>query len=385
MKKLRILGTRGIPAKHGGFETFAEHLARYLVKQGWNITVYCQAEPGSQLHEEHWQGIRLIHIPAALSGAASTIIFDLKSVLHALRHDGVVLTLGYNTAVFCGLFRIFRINNLINMDGLEWKREKWSHLERAWLFANERLGCWFGNHLVADHPEIKHHLMSRAPESKITMIPYGADRVSAADPTLIEPLGVRPGEYAIVIARPEPENSILEIVQAFSAKPRGLKLVVLGTFAADNRYHQRVRQAASEEVVFPGAIYDSPVVQSLRFHARLYIHGHQVGGTNPSLVEALGAGSAILAHDNPFNRWVAGPGNHYFTDAEECRHHLDAMLDDETELQLMRTASVGRFQQDFTWQGVLESYESLLERWLPNAKSTTGSASGRAESASEGQ
>jgi hypothetical protein len=157
---------------------------------------------------------------------------------------------------------------------------------RFWL--NDWAGCWLGNHLVADHPEIKRHLATRVRADKITTIPYGSDWVDDADAGLIAPYSLTPGGYAILIARAEPENSILDVVRAWSRKPRGRKLVVLGKYEAGHAYQRAVKEAVSDEVVFPGAIYDKAVVQALRFHALFYVHGHRVGGTNPSLVEALG-------------------------------------------------------------------------------------------------
>ena len=148
---------------------------------------------------------------------------------------------------------------------------KWSPLERAWLYLNERAGCWLGNYLIADHPEIKAHLATRVADSKITMIPYGADRIDDADSGVLAQYGLQPGGYAMVIARPEPVNSILEIVAAFSRKPRGMKMVVLDRYNPDNMpYHKQVLDAAGEEVMFPGAIYDKATVSALRFHSALY-------------------------------------------------------------------------------------------------------------------
>ena len=139
------------------------------------------------------------------------------------------------------------------MDGLEWRRQKWSTPEKAWLYLNERLGCWFGNHLVADHPEIENHLATRVSRHKITMIPYGAERVGKANASLLKPYGLTPDNYSIIIARPEPENNILEIVSAFSSQRRNSKLVVLGNYRPNqNEYHQKVLAAASDEVVFSG-------------------------------------------------------------------------------------------------------------------------------------
>lgn len=364
-KKLRILGTRGIPANHGGFETFAEHLAPYLVEQGWEVTIYCQDDGTGEIYSDEWQGVRRIHIPVAQEGAKGTIIFDWKSTLHAARSNDLILTLGYNTAIFCIVYRIRGIKNIINMDGIEWKRDKWSFLERTWLYINERAGCLLGNHLIADHPEIKNHLATRVDDKKITMIPYGADEIKSADVTQLKQFDLEPDEYAIVIARPEPENSILEIVTAFSSCKRDKKLVVLGNFEkADPEYSKKVKNAASNEVLFPGAIYDKSVIQALRYYACLYIHGHTVGGTNPSLIEALGAGNAVLAHDNKFNRWVTDNKAAYFKDIQSCKDQLTLLLKDNELLKTMKANSITRYSSKLTWTIILSSYEETLSEHL---------------------
>lgn len=371
MRAVYILGIRGIPASHGGFETFAERLALYLVSQGWEVAVYCQASTGTEIWEDTWKGVRLIHIPIERDDAVGTVIFDWKSAVHASRQKGILLTLGYNTAIFCGLYPLKGQTNIINMDGLEWKRQKWNNVQRTWLFCNELMGCWFGTHLIADHPEIKNHLATRVPAEKITVIPYGADEVVNPDASLLEPYNLVPYQYAIIIARAEPENSILEIVKAFSRKKRGYKLFILGKYYPDFPYHQEVQQAASEEVIFPGAIYEKAVVNALRYYARLYIHGHTVGGTNPSLVEALSASSAVLAHDNKFNRWVAGTDAHFFNDEEDCAIQLDQLLDNEEELKKMREFSYKRYHEQFSQDSDVKAYEALLEKFVEGSGTST--------------
>lgn len=365
-KTLQILGTRGVPAKHGGFETFAEKLSLFLVKRGWQVTVFCQEDGDGNSWESTWEGVRRIHIPVSRAGAAGTVIFDWKATRRALSEHGLFLTLGYNTALFNLMQRLRKQKNVINMDGIEWRRDKWGLIAKTWFWLNERAGCWIGNHLVADHPRIKEHLATRVSADKITMIPYGGDEVLSADAGLLTAYGVEPGEFSVIIARPEPENSFLEMVRAFSSKHRGHKLVVLGNFNPDrNAFHKGVMNAASEEVIFPGAIYEAPVVQALRFYSRFYLHGHRVGGTNPSLVEALGAGCAVIAHDNHFNRWVAGPEAAYFKDEAECASLFDRLLADDAALQRMKAASRARFYERFTWEQVLSEYEELLTRWHP--------------------
>jgi len=177
---------------------------------------------------------------------------------------------------------------------------------------------------------------------------------------------LEPGLYLTVIARGEPENSLLEIVSGFSSKQRGYRLAVLGKYEPEkNAYHRAVMAAAGSEVLFLGAIYDKAVVRALRFHSVAYIHGHQVGGTNPSLIEAMGAGNPVIAHNNPFNRWVAGDSARYFIGAEECSDRLDDVLSRPDVLAEMKAGILRRHQENFTWGKVLADYEALLVKWLP--------------------
>jgi glycosyltransferase involved in cell wall biosynthesis len=355
-----------VPAAHGGFETFAEHLALYLAERGWSVTVYCQEDGQGPTFEDTWQGVRRVRIPVDTPGPKGTVIFDWKATAHAAQSRELCLTLGYNTAIFSALLRLKGIPNVFNMDGIEWARAKWGAVAKAWFYLNDWAGCWLGDHLIADHPEIKRHLATRVSERKITMIPYGADEIVSAPHAPVVNFGLEPGRYLTVIARAEPENSILEIVRAFSRKRRAYKLAVLGKYdTATHAYQRAVKEAASEEVKFLGAIYDKAVVQALRFHSAAYVHGHQVGGTNPSLVEALGAGNAVIAHDNPFNRWVAGASARYFGGEDDCAAHFDELFSDPDRLAPMRVGSMQRFTESFTWETVLAQYEQLLRRHLP--------------------
>lgn len=373
-KRLLILGTRGVPARHGGFETFAEELSQYLVQKGWRVTVYCQEDwERTSIYETMWGRVRRVHIPVKQKGALGTMIFDLKAALHARNQATLSLTLGYNTAIFNLLQKMRGKANVFNMDGLEYERDKWGTFAKLWLILNERIAAWSGTHLVADHPEIKAHLSRRTKEHRITMIPYGAPMISDAAAEPIRELGLEPGKYSTVIARPEPENSLLEIVQGFSREPRGHTLVVLGDFSAENPYHQQVLAAASHEVLFTGAIYDKPTLSALRYHSYLYVHGHKVGGTNPSLVEALGAGNPILAHDNRFNRWVAGnDAAEYFIDTESCAAQFSLLLAKPDLAHAMRKAARLRHAEQFTWEQVLADYEKMLNRYNPYAPDPEG-------------
>tara|TARA_R110001583_G_scaffold75791_7_gene208237 strand:+ start:1563 stop:2690 length:1128 start_codon:yes stop_codon:yes gene_type:complete len=367
VRKLVVLGIRGIPAEHGGFETFAEFLCPFLIAKGWTVTVYCQEDGAGPIYTSEWNGIKRIHIPVQNGGPLGTIIFDFRSIVHSLSLSGVFLTLGYNTAFFNVLHRMFKKVNVINMDGIEWKRQKWSGVGKAWFWLNERFGCWFGNHLIADHPRIEDHLATRVSRSKISMIAYGGKEIHSADENILREFKLVKDKYAILIARAEPENSILEAVQAFSVEKRNAKLVVLGNYEPlTNPYHKQVLDAASDEVMFLGAIYDADKVGALRYFSRFYIHGHQVGGTNPSLVEALGAGNAVLAHDNPFNRWVAKDGARYFSDIQSASSCIAELLAADFRIKELRDFSVQNFQDNFQWDDILSQYEQLLSEFVPS-------------------
>lgn len=362
-RSLLILGTRGVPAAHGGFETFAEQLSLYLVRRGWDVGVYCQedgAAPGQAWREEDWQGVRRIVVPTRGRGSLGSVLFDLACVLDSRRRKGRVLVLGYNTGLFMPLLRLFRCRVWINMDGIEWKRSKWSRPVRLWFRINERIAARFGTTLIADHPAIEDHLRAFAPATKTTMIPYGAPLVERAPTEPLAALGLEPDGYFLVICRIEPENSVLNIVRAYAARPRSLQLAILGRLDSGNPYHRAVAEAANEGVRFLGAIYDKAVLASLRAHARAYGHGHTVGGTNPSLVEALGAGSAVIAHDNPFNRWTAGEEQFFFRDESACAAILDRLCTDRAAVAQAREAARARFTRSFRNEDVLSAYEAVL-------------------------
>lgn len=358
---LNILGTRGVPAAHGGFETFAQQLALYLVRQGFSVTVYCQTEGAADLkgREDHWNAIHRVHFGTKRSGAAGTMEFDLACVRDVIGRPGVDLVLGYNTAVFNTLQKLRRRRVFMNMDGIEWKREKWSLPAKLWLFLNEIIGANLCDTPIADHPEIGRHVAKRT-FRKPVVIPYGADVVRNAPTGPVVDLGLRAGQYFISVARIEPENSILEMIEAFKGANTDMDLVVLGRLDADNAYHRRVKRAGRGRVKFPGGIYEDHRVKALRFHARAYLHGHQVGGTNPSLVEALGAGSAVIAHDNLFNRWTAGDGQMFFNDTRSCREQILKIATDDIAHQSARVAARKRHAKDFRWNDVLAQYQALL-------------------------
>jgi glycosyltransferase involved in cell wall biosynthesis len=358
-----IVGTRGIPAKHGGFETFAEDLSLFLTARGHKVTVYCQVDSASTLVVDDWNGVHRIEIPSA-NHSVGTISYDWATTMHCSRQEGVVLTLGYNTGVFSFIYRVRHLPNVMNMDGIEWKRGKWSLPQRCWLWFNEWAGARFANHLVADHPEIFKHLQRHTAAGKISVIPYGADAVTSAPSDVLTEYQLARKGYYLLIARPEPENSILEIVKAFSSNWVSHPLLVLGDYSGGGQFKQQVLEAAGSNVRLAGAVYDRDVVRALRFHARGYIHGHRVGGTNPSLVESLAAGNAIIAHDNRFTRWVAGGKARFFSETEDLEEILRSLEKDPSQLTEMEEGSRQRHKEEFEKERALAAYEELLIRIL---------------------
>jgi len=366
-KTIIITGIRGVPAEHGGFETFAEKLALYLISQKWTVYVFCQKIGNESFATSTWNGIKCINVQTKNSGSLSTILFDLKSIIYSLRYkDSVILTLGYNTAIFNIILFIFRRKNIINMDGIEWKRRRWGFLVKAWFFLNEQLAKIFSSHMIADHPEIKKHLNKpNLFNKKITYIPYGADFINISPETdLLFKYGVTRNKYAILIARPVPENSILEIVRVFSNKRRNISLLILGNFSPTNPYHQLTLDSASDQIIFAGAVYDKKIVNALRFHALFYVHGHTVGGTNPALVEALGAGQAIIAHDNKFNRYVAKSAALYFDDEKSLDNIFDKLINNKKLINKLRMNAKRQFLDNYQWDTIFDQYEKLLLKYL---------------------
>ncbi|MGV8858335.1 DUF1972 domain-containing protein [Rhodoglobus sp.] len=361
---VRILGTHGIPAAYGGFETAAENVALFLRDRGWRAIVYCQVPGTGPTTYDTWNGIERVMIPQHREGWLGTASFDLASIRHASRFRDVCLTFGYNTAVFNIIQRIKRIPNVINMDGIEWSRARWGKGRQAILWINERIACWVGNRLIADHPVIETYLATRARRSKLVTITYGAHAVEQADTLPVTTRGLTPGNYLTLICRPIPENSILELVTAFSREKRGHQLAVFGTYDDSDPYTRAVREAASDEVLFVGPIYEPDEVAALRFHSLGYLHGHTVGGTNPSLVEAMAAGNAVIAHDNPYNRWVAGDGAFYFTGVDDAADHMSTLLGSPDQRRALAAASRSRHLTEFTWEHVAGQYEDLLALYV---------------------
>jgi glycosyltransferase involved in cell wall biosynthesis len=364
MTVVHVLGTHGVPAAYGGFETAAQEVGLFLRDRGWDVIVYCQLPGEGPTTQDQWHGLTRVNIHEPREGWRGTAAFDLTCVRHVLAHagpDDVCLTFGYNTGIFNVAQRVRGIPTVINMDGMEWTRRRWGLVRQGILLGNERMAGLVGDVLIADHPVISDYLRRHFGSSRVATITYGAHTVDDAPTGPVDELGLTPGDFATMVCRPIPENSCLEIVRAWSRRPRGLPLVVLGDYQPDDAYHRAVQAAAGDEVRFLGAVHDPVVVGSLRRHSRVYLHGHTVGGTNPSLVEAMAAGNGVVARRNVYNTWVAGDGALYFSDEDELDAQLGTALDPAEARRLGKLARE-RFEGEFTWERIGAQYEEALLR-----------------------
>ncbi|WOJ92975.1 DUF1972 domain-containing protein [Congregibacter variabilis] len=358
--RIAILGSRGIPAEFGGFETFAEQLAVRLAALGHDVTVFC--ERSQSYSKNHYQGVNLVYLPTPPVVGLRSIWFDVASIIMTLRGYSIVYMLGYHAAFAFFLPRLFRTNFWTNMDGLEWKRDKWSPLVKRYLELMEWCAARFSHRIIADAEGIATYLNERYGVSqKTTMIPYGAEIVaSPPDFSLVDDLPIESNEYYLVVCRLEPENHVREIVEGFSASNSDRKLIVVGDHSAHSDYVRSLLNLGGARIVFVGAIYDPQRLLSLRWHCRAYFHGHSVGGTNPSLLEAMACANHTVAHDNVFNREVTGNIGDFFAaskDIPSILARLDTSVPSSTKAQL-----VSRVESIYSWTAVAASYAEIFQQ-----------------------
>lgn len=365
--RLAILGSRGIPALYGGFETFAEELSVRLVQRGIEVTVYCEA--GDRMEDDVYRGVNLVYIPASRVGPLTTIIFDLRCLWHARKAFDVVYMLGYGASIFCFLPRLWGGSVWINMDGVEWARSKWGALAKFWFKMMEAAAMWTPDRLIADAEGIHRHLKSRhSHRPPVSVIPYGAPVINVSpDAGLLAEWQLTPGKYYLVVCRLEPENSLKEIVKGYLQSESVHPLVVVGSIDSATNYVKELLQLNDGRIRFVGPVYDKGNLQALRYHSLAYIHGHTVGGTNPSLLEALGCGNIVIAHNNIFNREVAGEAAIYFHQENDVADNIRSVESSSPELlDRMRTLARERVKHAYSWDSITDTYcgtfrQELLE------------------------
>lgn len=360
--KIGIMGTRGIPNAYGGFEQFAENFSRRMVQRGHFVSVY-----SSSLHpfrEKSWNNVEIIHCkdPEDKAGTFGQFIYDLNCLRDARRRSyDILLMLGYTSSSVWMWMRPEQSVTITNMDGLEWQRQKYSAPVRFFLQKAEKWAATASDHLIADSRAIQHYLKEKYGRESFYAA-YGADLFTKPDPSVPNNFGVTENAYSMLIARPEPENNIETICEGY--KNAGLEepLLIVGNF--ENRFGKYLKQRYKAPVFrFCGPLYEIEMLNNLRHFSRLYFHGHSVGGTNPSLLEAMASSALICAHDNVFNRSVLGDNAFFFTDAEGIRNILQNLPDKRNHLPFIESNRL-KIQNEYSWETICRELEGFFEQCL---------------------
>jgi glycosyltransferase involved in cell wall biosynthesis len=360
--RLAILGTRGIPARYGGFETFAEELATRLANRGVDVTVFCPAT--SPKEDEKYRGVTLKFVKFPSLGKYSEMFWDARSFCAARRNFDVVYMLGLGGAFAAWVPRIFGATVWVNTDGVEWKRTKFNWAQRTYLALAEALSVLFAHRIIADSAAIATYLCRRYPGLKqVSTIAYGADiPAEKPDKTLIQEWNLEPNGYYIVVCRLEPENHVIEIVEGFRRSNSAVPLVILGHVENPNAYVKKLLDLRSERIRFMGTVYDKAKLAALRFHARGYLHGHSVGGTNPSLLEAMACSNLVIAHDNAFNREVLDDAGLFFKTSDELASIIDDVNGGLVDADLRRQRAAEIIDARYRWDQIADAYLALLQK-----------------------
>ena len=357
---LGIIGTVGVPAKYGGFETLAHQLVLNLRHQ-FNITVYASAKayPKKERAGE-WEGAKVVYLPLNANGFQS-IFYDILSMLHAILFCDVLLVLGVSGCVFLPFLKMFSQKKVIvNVDGLEWQRGKWSAMAKRFLVFSEKMAVRFADEIITDNAAIQKYVVDKY-DINPRLIEYGSDHVSPVElqPEHIEKYPFLAGEYAFKVCRIEPENNIQLVLEAF-ARYEKMPLVLVGNWSHSHfgrEIRKLYRQYKNLHLLDP--IYVQSELDILRSNCTLYVHGHSAGGTNPSLVEAMNLQLPILAFDVIYNRITTQERSLYFRSAEDIITTLETLP--TLDLDGMAFSLKWVAGHRYTWGRISESYRQAAE------------------------
>jgi len=360
--KIAILGTRGIPANYGGFETFAEELATRLVGRGHDVTVYCRSHYVSRNKTEH-QGVRLKILPTIKHKYLDTIVHTFLSAIHAaMQRFDVVLICNAANAPLIPILTWTGTPVAINVDGLERKRKKWNWFGRLYYMIGERASVWFGTEVVTDAGAIRDYYKARY-GAESTMIAYGAEVERFPSAETIAKFGIEPERYFLYVSRLEPENNAAMVIEAFTKVKTDLKLVVVGDAPYADEYKRRLRELASddERVIFTGFVFGGEY-KSLQQNAYAYVHATEVGGTHPALIEAMGFGNCVLSYATIENNEVVDNAAIIYVDMVELSEKMQIVADDDSIVKKYRTAAQDRVRTNYSWESVTDEYLNLFLR-----------------------
>ncbi|MCX6586964.1 MAG: DUF1972 domain-containing protein [Acidobacteria bacterium] len=354
--RIAIVGTRGVPANYGGFETFAEELGQRLVARGHEVLVYCR----EQHPAGHFLGMRLCTLPTIRHKYLETIVHTAISTLHLLtQRQDVALYCNAANAIFAWMPRVTGTRVALNVDGLERKRKKWNRFAKAWYRVSEWLATFCPNRAVSDAVAIRAYYRE-VYHTETTFIAYGAEMGKLPTRAALDQLGLAPEGYFLYVSRMEPENNALLVRQAFERVETNLRLALIGDAPYSHDYIARVRDTRDPRVVMPGAIYGQGY-KELGSHCYAYIHATEVGGTHPALIEAMGRGALVLYLDTEENREVAGGAGLPFTAANLAEVLRQALALPEADRERLRAAAVARVQERYSWDAVTDAYVALFE------------------------
>ncbi|MDP4262628.1 MAG: DUF1972 domain-containing protein [Bacteroidota bacterium] len=360
MRKLKIgiLGTRGIPNHYGGFEQFAQYLSLGLVERGHDVYVY-----NSDQHpykEKEWNGVQIIHCRDLENkwGTFGQFFYDLNCNNDARKRDfDILLHLGYTSDSIWNWKWPRETINIVNMDGMEWKRSKYNKPTQLFLKWAESLAANNAQVLIADSPKMQEYLWSTY-QKKAVYIPYGAEVFTDVDFSVPQKYNLRPYGYFLLVARMEPENNIEMIIQGYLASEMPHPLLIIGNIT--NKFGKYLSEAYNHpNIRFNGPVYDQPELNNLRYYSVKYFHGHTVGGTNPSLLEAMACNCNIAAHGNAFNKAVLLKEADYFSNAQEIaaiiNHPVDPFIIDHR-----KSLNIERIRTVYNMQKNIHDYEHLM-------------------------
>ena len=359
--RVALVGTRGVPARYGGFETCVEQVGRRLAAQGHRVTVYCRTDQQTDTSETEYLGMDLVYLPALRKRSLETLSHTGLSSFHLLRHrpDAAIVFNAAN-APWLPLLRAAGIPVATHVDGLEWKRAKWGPAGKRYYRVAEALAVRFSDALIADAQGIQDYYRERF-DAQSTLIAYGAPVLSGTGSNRLAELGLAPGNYQLVVARMEPENHVHLIVEGYVASGSTLPLAVVGSAPYAERYTAAIREMADDRVRFLGGIWDQELLDQLYANARVYWHGHSVGGTNPSLLRAMGAGAAVNAFDVGFNREVLRTAGRFFQTVEDvAKLAVDAEASPGALAERGRASA--REAARYDWDEVARDYGQLVQR-----------------------
>jgi len=361
--RIAMIGTRGVPAAYGGFETAVEEIGSRLADLGHEVTVYCRRGSGDRPRTH--LGMRLVHLPALRVKVAETLSHSAFSVAHVVfsRKYDVAFVFNAANAPFVPALRGRGIPTAVHVDGLEWKRDKWSGAGKRYYRFAERFAVRTADALIADAQGIADYYDSEY-GADTELLAYGT-RILRKQPTApLAAVGLEPGRFHLVVARFEPENHVDVIIDGYRRSGATLPLVVVGSAPYAAEYTRRVESLAEGDgrIRLLGGVFDQNLLDALYAHALTYAHGHSVGGTNPSLLRAMGAATSVLAWDVGFNREVLGRDGRYFADPDSAKDAFEAAEANPGLCGTIGLALQERAERVYDWDDVTSGYERLATR-----------------------